>query len=250
MRPRSAWCRSGPTCSPAPWPATCATATPTPPTPSCGRRWRSPRPRDFVAAMPDGLESRDRAGRHQRLAAASGSGWRSPGRWSASRRSTCSTTRSPPWTSAPTPGCGRRCGRSPREATVLIVAQRVSTIVDADQIIVLEDGRIVGQRQARRAAGDCPTYAEIVESQFAAEEAGVTHASTSGRRRGGHATAPPAALRPRPGRGRGWPWPVRRHGVPAEKSLNFGPSGRAAAGPAGAGTAGWSRWSLPRAWSA
>ena len=45
--------------------------------------------------------------------AASGSGWRSPGRWSAGRRSTCSTTRSPRSTSPPTPRCGRRCGRSP-----------------------------------------------------------------------------------------------------------------------------------------
>ena len=53
----SGWCRRGRTCSPARSPATCATATRTPPTRSCGARWRSPRPRDFVAAMPGGLEA-------------------------------------------------------------------------------------------------------------------------------------------------------------------------------------------------
>ena len=51
----------------APSPATCATASPTPPRTRCGRPSRSPRPTDFVRAMPGGLEARDRAGRHQRL---------------------------------------------------------------------------------------------------------------------------------------------------------------------------------------
>jgi ATP-binding cassette subfamily B multidrug efflux pump len=58
-----------------------------------------------------------------------------------------------------------------REATVLIVAQRVSTIVDADQIIVLEDGEIVGRGRHNELLESCPTYAEIVESQLSAEEA-------------------------------------------------------------------------------
>jgi ATP-binding cassette subfamily B multidrug efflux pump len=58
-----------------------------------------------------------------------------------------------------------------REATVLIVAQRVSTIVDADQIIVLEEGGIVGCGRHEELLVDCPTYLEIVESQLSAEEA-------------------------------------------------------------------------------
>ena len=53
-----------------------------------------------------------------------------------------------------------------REASVLIVAQRVSTIARADQIIVLEDGRIVGLGTHRELIESCPTYAEIVESQL------------------------------------------------------------------------------------
>ncbi len=58
-----------------------------------------------------------------------------------------------------------------RQATVLIVAQRVSTIVDADQIIVLEDGQIVGRGRHEELLESSPTYAEIVESQLSAEEA-------------------------------------------------------------------------------
>jgi ATP-binding cassette subfamily B protein len=50
-------------------------------------------------------------------------------------------------------------------ATVLIVAQRVSTIVDADQILVLEDGQAVGLGTHRDLLASCPTYAEIIESQ-------------------------------------------------------------------------------------
>ncbi len=52
------------------------------------------------------------------------------------------------------------------DATVVIVAQRVSTIIDADQIVVLEDGAIVGIGTHDQLLRTCPTYAEIVESQL------------------------------------------------------------------------------------
>ncbi|MEL4356757.1 MULTISPECIES: ABC transporter ATP-binding protein [unclassified Luteococcus] len=58
-----------------------------------------------------------------------------------------------------------------REAAVLIVAQRVSTIREADQILVLEDGRIVGRGTHDELLASCPTYGEIVDSQLSAEEA-------------------------------------------------------------------------------
>lgn len=58
-----------------------------------------------------------------------------------------------------------------RDATVVIVAQRVSTIRDADLILVLEDGRVVGRGRHHELLADCPTYQEIVESQLSAEEA-------------------------------------------------------------------------------
>jgi ATP-binding cassette subfamily B multidrug efflux pump len=56
-------------------------------------------------------------------------------------------------------------------ATMIIVAQRVSTIVDADQIIVLEDGSIVGRGTHETLLESSATYAEIVASQLTAEEA-------------------------------------------------------------------------------
>jgi ATP-binding cassette, subfamily B, multidrug efflux pump len=56
-----------------------------------------------------------------------------------------------------------------REATVIIVAQRVSTIIDADHIVVLEDGLVVGQGRHDELLATCETYQEIVESQRSAE---------------------------------------------------------------------------------
>jgi len=57
------------------------------------------------------------------------------------------------------------------DACVVIVAQRVSTIVAADQIIVVEDGVVVGRGNHDELLETCPTYVEIVESQRSAEEA-------------------------------------------------------------------------------
>jgi ATP-binding cassette subfamily B multidrug efflux pump len=58
-----------------------------------------------------------------------------------------------------------------REAAVLVVAQRVSTILDADRILVLEAGQLVGDGTHDELLRDCPPYAEIVQSQLAAEDA-------------------------------------------------------------------------------
>ncbi len=57
------------------------------------------------------------------------------------------------------------------DAVVIIVGQRVSTIADADQIVVLEDGRTVGIGTHDELLADCQTYREIVESQLSVEEA-------------------------------------------------------------------------------
>ena len=58
-----------------------------------------------------------------------------------------------------------------RDATVVIVAQRVSTIRDADLILVLEDGRVVGRGTHQELLRESQTYQEIVTSQLTAEEA-------------------------------------------------------------------------------
>jgi ATP-binding cassette subfamily B protein len=57
------------------------------------------------------------------------------------------------------------------DATVVIVAQRVSTIIHADQILVLEDGETVGLGTHGELLETCETYREIVASQMTAEEA-------------------------------------------------------------------------------
>ncbi|MFJ4229646.1 ABC transporter ATP-binding protein [Paenarthrobacter nicotinovorans] len=56
-------------------------------------------------------------------------------------------------------------------ATLVIIAQRVSSIADADRILVLDDGRIVGQGTHEELLETSETYREIVSSQLAAEEA-------------------------------------------------------------------------------
>ncbi len=56
------------------------------------------------------------------------------------------------------------------EATVLIVAQRVSTIMTAEQIIVLDEGKIVGTGTHKQLLESCQTYKEIAESQLSKEE--------------------------------------------------------------------------------
>ncbi|SEP67501.1 ATP-binding cassette, subfamily B [Ignavigranum ruoffiae] len=57
-----------------------------------------------------------------------------------------------------------------KEATVIIVAQRVSTILDADNIIVLEEGKVIGQGTHQTLMTTCPVYQEIAQSQLSAAE--------------------------------------------------------------------------------
>ncbi|AOW93725.1 multidrug ABC transporter ATP-binding protein [Rhodococcus sp. WMMA185] len=56
-------------------------------------------------------------------------------------------------------------------ACVIVVAQRVSTIIDAEQIVVLEDGAVVGIGTHDELLDTCPCYVEIVESQRSVQEA-------------------------------------------------------------------------------
>lgn len=57
-----------------------------------------------------------------------------------------------------------------RESAVLIVAQRISTILHADQIIVLDDGEMVGKGTHRELLESCDVYREIALSQLSKEE--------------------------------------------------------------------------------
>ena len=55
------------------------------------------------------------------------------------------------------------------DATVIMVAQRVSTILDADRILVVDDGRVVGQGTHQELLKSCPLYREIAEIQLGKE---------------------------------------------------------------------------------
>jgi ATP-binding cassette subfamily B protein len=126
--------------------------------------------RDFVAEMPDGLESQITqgggnvsGGQRQRLAIARAvirrpSVYLFDDSFSALDLATDARLRA---ALAPVT----------TDATVVVVAQRVSTIIDADQILVLEDGSLVGRGRHEELLETCTTYQEIVRSQLTAEEA-------------------------------------------------------------------------------
>ena len=56
------------------------------------------------------------------------------------------------------------------DSTIIIVAQRINTILDANQIIVLDEGRIVGMGTHRELMAGCQVYQEIAHSQLSAAE--------------------------------------------------------------------------------
>jgi ATP-binding cassette subfamily B protein len=57
-----------------------------------------------------------------------------------------------------------------KDATLLIVAQRIGTIMNADKIIVLEDGKIVGMGKHEELLKNCEVYKQIALSQLSKEE--------------------------------------------------------------------------------
>lgn len=126
--------------------------------------------KDFVEAMPDGLESpiaqggtNVSGGQRQRLAIARALIKRSEILVFDDSFSALDTATDARLRAALT--------KAERATTMIIVAQRVSTIVDADQILVLEDGEIVGRGTHEELLASNETYAEIVDSQLRAEEA-------------------------------------------------------------------------------
>ena len=65
-----------------------------------------------------------------------------------------------------------------KDTTTIIVAQRIATILHADKIIVMNEGRVVGEGKHKELLSSCPTYLEIAESQLNEEElakGGNTH---------------------------------------------------------------------------
>jgi ATP-binding cassette subfamily B protein len=64
----------------------------------------------------------------------------------------------------------RKLKESTADATVVIVAQRISTILHAQQIIVLDDGKIVGMGTHKELLASCDVYRQIAASQLSKEE--------------------------------------------------------------------------------
>ncbi|MCA9944373.1 MAG: ABC transporter ATP-binding protein, partial [Anaerolineales bacterium] len=57
-----------------------------------------------------------------------------------------------------------------QESTILVVTQRVSTVKNAEQIVVLDQGRVVGKGTHKELMETCETYQEIALSQLSMEE--------------------------------------------------------------------------------
>ncbi len=66
------------------------------------------------------------------------------------------------------------------DATVIIVAQRISTVLHADQILVLDEGRIVGRGRHAELLANCPEYREIARSQLSERDLAMAETSAKG----------------------------------------------------------------------
>ncbi len=69
--------------------------------------------------------------------------------------------------------------RTQTEAALVVVAQRIATIMHADQIVVLDEGTVVGQGTHEELLRSCPAYLEIAQSQLSASELGLTEEEIS-----------------------------------------------------------------------
>lgn len=66
-----------------------------------------------------------------------------------------------------------------KDARIIIVAQRISTILHAEQILVLDDGKVVGKGTLEQLLKDCDVYREIAKSQLSAKELGMDESEVS-----------------------------------------------------------------------
>lgn len=71
-------------------------------------------------------------------------------------------------------------GENVKDSTVIIVAQRISTILHAEQILVLDDGEVVGKGTHEELLKTCEVYQQIVKSQLSARELGLEESEVSG----------------------------------------------------------------------
>ena len=177
--------------------------------------------RDFVEALPEGLDApvaqggtNVSGGQRQRLAIA---------------RALVRTARDLPLRRLVLgarpghrrPAASGAAARDPATRPCVIVAQRVSTIRDADLILVLEDGRVVGRGTHDELLADCATYQEIVASQLHGGGGGMSEQAPRPLRQAG--VPGHRADRGAPGGpGRG----PMGGGMVGQKAMTFGPSAK------------------------
>jgi ATP-binding cassette subfamily B protein len=75
--------------------------------------------------------------------------------------------------------------RSVTDAALVVVAQRIATIMHADEILVLDEGAVVGRGTHEELLRHCPTYLEIAQSQLSAAELGLTEEEIAATEKGG-----------------------------------------------------------------
>ncbi len=131
-----------------------------------------------------------RPGWNQLLRRAAPTSRRSPGPSSAARPSICSTTPSPRLTCTPTPGCARRCARRPAMPRFIVVTQRISTAAQADQVVVVDNGKIVGVGTHESLLADC-SHLRGIRRVAVGERRSRGHAVTGAIDARPHRTAPP-----------------------------------------------------------
>ena len=177
---RSAWSPRTRTCSTRRSRRTCATPSRTPPTTSCGPRCDGAQVGDLVRSLPDGLDTvvgergyRFSGGEKQRIAIARLL-LKAPSIVildEATAHLDSRVARRP---------CSGRCRWRWPGRTALVIAHRLSTVRDADQILVLDDGRIVERARHDELVAAGGLYAELYRTQFAVADSPTPFVDATG----------------------------------------------------------------------
>ena len=193
---RSAWSRRTRTCSTTRSAPTCSTPRPTPPTTSCWAALEAAQVGDLVARAARRARHRRRRPRLPAVRRREAAAWRSPGCCSRRPASSCSTRRPPTSTPSPRRPCSGRCRPRWPGRTSLVIAHRLSTVREADQILVVDDGRIVERGRhdellaARRALRRALPHPVRAAGGRAGRRRRLTAAGPLRRRRWSRATPP------------------------------------------------------------
>ena len=120
---------------------------------------------DLAERAPEGLDAQVGEG-GVCSPAGNGNGWRSPAPCSPARRSCSWTSRPATWTPVTSTALRQAIDAASAQRTLIVVAHRLSTVVDADQIVVLDRGRVVAVGAHQELADTSPLYRELAAHQL------------------------------------------------------------------------------------